>query len=386
MDPIQFELARLIAGYVQGTLSEADEARLNALAARDPSVRDLMDIYDDDGMIADRLTELAQIPRAADWEQILQKYSRRRAKRYRFNWMGMAAAALIFVLLGWWAIKPAGDPGIIQDKAYGQKNDVLPGGNKALLTLTDGQQLILEGQHKQITDGAAVMDLKGGVLAYRHRNREASQANQQPHQLIVPKGGTYTLVLEDGTKVWINANSTLKFPATFDHHERRVHVNGEAYFEVAKDAARPFIVEAAHLEIEAVGTAFNVNSYRSPGYVKAILTEGKIKVDNGRQQRIMTAGNAVEASAADMKVSAADLEEALAWRDGYFYFDRKAMGEILDEVARWYDVELTIKTNIDDKKYIGGIKRSATLGGVCALLTDLSGLQFEIQGREVTVK
>ncbi|WP_257669903.1 FecR domain-containing protein [Parapedobacter tibetensis] len=385
MDNTYLELARLISEYVQGTLSEADEAELNDWALRDPFVRQLMETYSDDRTVDEGLSALAQIPKAADWGHILQKYHERRSRKNRFKWIGLAAAVLVFAVLGWWAIQSVQQTGIIQDKVYGHKNDVLPGNQKAILTLSDGKRVVLaEEQQEQMVDASAVIKIQDGALTYQHDDARGSQTSVS-HQLFVPKGGTYKLVLDDGTKVWVNANSTLDFPATFDSHERRIRMDGEAYFEVAKDSKRPFIVETDHLEVEALGTAFNINSHRKKGYVKTILTEGKIKVSNDNEQRIVLSGTEVVSSAQSMRVSAADLEEALAWRDGYFYFNKKTLREILDEVARWYDVELVVKANIGDKKYIGGIKRSATLGGVCALLQDLSGTQFDIQGRKLIV-
>lgn len=201
MDQIPFDLARLIAGYVQGTLSDADKARLDIWATQDPAVRELIAAYDDDQTVADGLAGLAQIPKAADWERTLQKYRGKRSKRLWLNGVGLAAAVLIVALVGWWAIRPGGDRGLIKDNVYGHHNDVLPGTNKAILKLGDGQQLVLEGgQREQFADGSAVMEIKDGMLAYQHE-RATDDRTANRHQLIVPKGGTYTLVLADGTKV-----------------------------------------------------------------------------------------------------------------------------------------------------------------------------------------
>ncbi len=384
MDRDHMELARLVSAYLKGTLNDVDALSLQDWASRDPFVRELLDEYEDDRIIAEKLGMLDAIPLAADWEAVLSKRRARRRKIIKRIWMGMAAATLLFAGVAWLMIRPTVDETIIADTRYGHKNDVLPGDNKAVLTLSDGQQVVLNDQKSgQLSDASSVVDLHTGKLVYHGSAAPTKKVVQ--HQLFVPVGGTYQLVLSDGTKVWINADSKLIFPAGFAAHERRVAIEGEAYFEIAKDTARPFIVEIGKLQITALGTAFNVNSHMRTGEIKTILTEGKVRVNNGRHEQLLNPGFALVSQADDMRVETADLEEALAWKEGYFYFNHKNMEEILDEVARWYGVEVVSSIAWGSKKYIGDIKRSVTLGGVCALLTDLSGKQFSIEGKKLIV-
>jgi len=384
MDKDHIELVQLVLAHIKGTLNEADAALLKARAAHDPFVRELLREYQDDLMTAEKLDALDAIPQAADWEEVLSKRRARRRKIIKRMWMGMAAAVLLMVGMAWLMMWPTINGTTVPDTQYGHKNDVLPGGNKAILTLSDGKQVVLNDRESgQLNDASSVVDLQAGRLVY-HGGASQTQGAAK-HQIVVPIGGTYQLVLSDGTKVWVNADSKLIFPAGFATHERRVTIAGEAYFEIAKDAARPFIVEVDKLQITALGTAFNVNSHARTGQVKTILTEGGIKVSNGRREQLLQPGFALVSQADDMRVEAADLEEALAWKDGYFYFNHKNMEEILDEVARWYGVEVVSTVAWGSKKYIGDIKRSSTLGGVCALLADLSGKQFSIEGKKLIV-
>ncbi|WP_262250302.1 FecR family protein [Parapedobacter soli] len=384
MDNQQRELTKLIKGHVEGTLTEAEQQRLAELVRQDTQARKLLEAFEDNEVLTAKLARLDGFRQRADWETILSRYRRKRVGRWATG-LGVAATLTIFLLAGWWLVNTPTESGVVADARYGHKNDVLPGGQKAVLTLADGSTMALGDAplHQQLTDGVA-LDIGEGAITYKNTEKQADALVY--HQLDVPVGGVYELTLADGTRVWVNSNATLRFPVTFAAHERRVSVVGEAFFEVAKDKERPFIVQSKGLEIVAVGTAFNVNSHRKDGSVKAILTEGKIRVSNGQQTQELLPGTGVVATAAGrMDVAPVDIEEALAWKEGYFYFNRKTMGDILDELVRWYGIEVTVKRALPDKQFVGGIKRSETLAPVCALLAEMSGRKFAIDGKKLIV-
>jgi len=383
MDNHQLELTKLIKGHVEGTLTEAEQQRLAELVQQDTQARELLDAFEDKEALTAKLARLDGFVQRADWENIVMRSRRKRTGRWTMG-LGAAATLAMFLLAGWWLVNPPTESGVVADTRYGHKNDVLTGGQKAVLTLADGSTMALGDTplHQQLKDGVA-LDIAAGAITYEKAETPADELVY--HQLDVPVGGVYELTLADGTRVWVNSNATLRFPITFAAHERRVSVAGEAFFEVAKDQNRPFIVEAKDLEIEALGTAFNVNSHRKDGSVKAILTEGKIRVSNGQQTKELLPGTGVVATAGHMDVSPVDVEEALAWKEGYFYFNQKTMDDILDELARWYGIEVSVKRDLPDKRFVGGIKRSETLAPVCALLTEMSGRKFAIDGKKLIV-
>lgn len=197
---------------------------------------------------------------------------------------------------------------------------MLPGRAVATLTLSDGTTTLLEGQkHQTVVDGDMTITAFGSTLDYR----TAKNVVEQRHQLKVPLGGTYHIQLADGTNVWLNADSELEFPSAFVGKERSVKVHGEAYFEIAKEAVRPFKVNIGDTQVEALGTAFNINTQRYKGKTKTILTEGKIKVSTPGDNKIIEPGYASISGAEGIEVAKADVEEALSWKDGYFYFNSR---------------------------------------------------------------
>ncbi len=384
MDTTQQDLTRLIAGHLQGTLTPEESDRLQRYIETDDRARGLLESFRDPAFVASGLTRLADFQHAADWDAVLARRGRRRRGAH-WRWaIGTAATLALAVMIGWWMFQGPRRDGVIDDHRYGQQNDVLPGGRKATLTLADGSALelghVAEGERM---DGDASFVVSQGGLDYTGGNESARHVAN--HRLQVPVGGTYALTLADGTRVWVNSDSWLEFPTAFAANQRRVSMVGEAFFEIAEDAARPFVVQTTGMEIEALGTAFNVNTHLKAGSAKAILTEGKIRVSDGTDIRELTPGHSAVSTPGGLAVAPVDIEEALAWKDGYFYFNDKSMAEIVDELARWYGVTVDMQVPPSTKTYVGGIKRSSTLAAVCALLADVSDKQFTIAGKELVV-
>ncbi|MGJ1239468.1 FecR family protein [Sphingobacterium siyangense] len=293
--------------------------------------------------------------------------------------IGIAATVLLALTLLWKKQqheKPVSY--LIPDKIYGHKNDVLPGGAGAILKI-EGKEEIRLTEKKANQYFAQGIELKEGRLIY-----PSNLTENLKNTLIVPKRSTMILTLSDGTKVWVNAASELSYKTNFNKKERRVTLKGEAYFEVAKDAHRPFIVETNHINIQAIGTAFNVNSYHAN--TKVSLTEGKLKVSNEEHEIYMNAGS--ETEIVDKKLKTFPLvskAEATAFKDGYFYFKNKDMQQILDELSRWYGIQIDCKIPLNSERYEGSIKRDVTLAELCNVLKDLTGYKLTIENDKLIV-
>lgn len=316
----------------------------------------------------------------SDWDEIKARKNHNRSRNLRQGLM-MAASLLIVISLGAWLFQqsPEKAPEIAQEQVL----PVEPGKQQARLTLSDGNTIGL-GQEKNmiIEEGDLKIKIEDEKLNYS----SLSSKQVYLHKIEVPRGGTYFLHLADGTKVWLNAESEMEFPTAFIGEERVVSLTGEAYFEVAKDPSKPFLVKVNGTIVEAVGTAFNINTHWKQGQVKTILTEGEIKVSEGKIVKFVQEGYASVSGGGAVNIEKADLEEALAWKDGYFYFNGKNLKEIMEEIARWYNVDLKFEMNVSEERYKGGIKRTESIESVCRMIEGLSGVNLEVKNRTLLVR
>ena len=280
----------------------------------------------------------------------------------------VAAAIVVFLMAGalWtWNQKNTKPSYIVADTKFGQKNDVLPGVSYAELAI---------GNQNRI-------ELKNGT---KYTDLLSDAKDNEIHTLSVPKRSTYTITLSDGTKVWVNPDSKLSYLAHFSESERRIKLEGEAFFEVAKDPSRPFIVEANGMDIQAVGTSFNVKSYNTEPKVQ--LSERKIKVRKNGQEIEIAAGNEVFSKHGQLEAFKLDNPEgATAWKDGFFSFDGKSVVQILEELTRWYGIDVVYHCKLDQKRYEGGINKNSTLAQVCSALNDLTDYSFKIEQDKLLV-
>lgn len=383
-------LAELIALLLKdGELPSDKEVQLKELLQKYPGARDSLrnrlsntDIYVP--------FDLHSIDLNKEWLITLSKFtigdaasqSKKNYSSLNRSWyktIGIAAALLLAVTLLWHRQhieKPAGY--LIPDKVYGHKNDVLPGGTGAILKIEGKKEIkLVEKKTAQVLPQG--IELKNGRLIY-----PSNLTENLKNTLVVPTRSTMMLTLSDGTKVWVNSASELTYKTAFDKKERRVKLKGEAYFEVAKDARRPFIVETNNINIQAIGTAFNVNSYQET--TKVSLTEGKLKVSNDENEIYMQAGSETEIINKKLKnFPLVNKAEATAFKDGIFYFKNKNMQQILDELSRWYGIKVDCKTPLNNERYEGSIKRDVTLGELCDLLKDLTGYKLTINDDKLIV-
>lgn len=199
-------------------------------------------------------------------------------------------------------------------------------------------------------------------------------------------GGQYKLTLPDGSKVWLNAASSLKYPVVFIGNERKVEITGEAYFEIAKDESKPFKVLLNNMEIQVLGTHFNVNGYTDEEMIKTTLLEGKVKVLASGQTKYLLPGQQAQLkSSGNIAVTnEVNLEETVAWKDGNFQFENSDIKAVMRQLARWYDVDVSYKGNIN-KHFIGSISRNVKLSQVLSMLQQTGEIKFKIEGKNLIV-
>ncbi|PST82521.1 hypothetical protein C7T94_07545 [Pedobacter yulinensis] len=268
---------------------------------------------------------------------------------------------------------------------------ILPGSNKALLTLADGSTISLD-QHKDgllAEDRNLAVSKKQGQLIYSSADPSAAAATDY-HTISTPRGGQYQVDLPDGSRVWLNAASSIRFPLRFGREARQVQIKGEVYFEVAKQQhagkKTPFIVESAGQQIEVLGTHFNVNAYENEPGTRTTLLEGSVRVkktETGETALLRPGQQAVLAGS--VQVHTADTENAVAWQKGYFAFNNETVESIMRTVARWYDVDVEISRQIRGRRFGGTISRFDQLSTLLGMMEKTGVIHFRIEGRRVIV-
>jgi ferric-dicitrate binding protein FerR (iron transport regulator) len=273
------------------------------------------------------------------------------------------------------------------------KNDVPPGGTKATLTLANGSTIVLDsvkGGLLALQGGSRVLKVANGKLAY---NKNGAKHDEVLYNTVTtPRGGEYQLVLSDGTKVWLNAASSLKFPVVFAGKERDVTLTGEAYFEVINNREQPFKVNVGNVQIKDLGTHFDVMAYDNETTLKATLLEGKIKIivpsSPGTKQKVeLVPGQQAivnKGASPHINIMEADVNEAVAWKNGEFSFNNTSIYEIMKQLSRWYDIDVHYQDSLE-VFLNGNMDRHVNVSEVFRMLEMTGVAEFAIDGRQITV-
>lgn len=273
------------------------------------------------------------------------------------------------------------------------KNDINPGKNKAVLTLSNGQKIsltdALNGQLAQQA-GVTISKTANGQLIYQAAPNASGKNTAEYNTIEAPRGGQWQVILPDGSKVFLNASSSLKYPVSFAAKERKVELKGEAYFEISHNKKSPFRVIAKGQTVEVLGTHFNIMSYDDEKAVKTTLLSGSVKVSSNKsaaESLILKPGEQSQVSPGNMKlIHDVDLEDVLAWKNGYFKFNEN-LRSIMSKVSRWYDVEVVYETQPDPEfKFKGEISRDKNISELLNMLDYTGDVHFKIEGRRVIVK
>ncbi|SEM84964.1 FecR protein [Mucilaginibacter gossypiicola] len=273
------------------------------------------------------------------------------------------------------------------------KHLIAPGGNKAILTLSNGSKITLDdlgtGQLAK-QSGVTITKTGNGKLVYTITNdaSNATKGNEQAYNTIeTPKGGQYQVNLPDGSKVWLNAESSLRYPTNFSGAVRRVELNGEAYFEVAKNPAKPFKVVSNSQEVEVLGTHFNISSYPDDASVKTTLLEGSVKVLSTKlnQSKLLKPGEQSNITDNSIHVQEVDTDDVVAWKNGYFMFVDEDLKSIMSKLARWYNIDVEYTGNVDNLKFGGMVSRSKDLAQALKIIEKTGSVKIKIEGRRVII-
>lgn len=381
-----FELSELISGHLLSTLTEEQEQRLAFLLEEDKERYKLLEAYRYAVPFEQRLEDMHHLDVDQAWLKVDSRVNATKVSdkpQYSFLKYAAIFLAIIGISVLYFNLSPS-DPGIVADVTKVYKNDVLPGKQTAILILSDGKEITLDNEKQSISDENGVTIVSNdGQISYNDLKTKVSSEIQY-NTLIVPKAGTYSVTLPDGSKVMLNAMSELKFPVTFTEKERKVELKGEAYFEISKDAAHPFKVKLNESEVEVLGTHFNVSSYDQTA--KTTLLEGSVRIKNGINSGTLVPGEQALANKGSINISKGNTQKAVAWCKGDFYFSNDAIELVLIEISRWYDLKLIYKKPLLKHLNItGNISRQAKLSEVLTMLKDVSNLSFNIENRNLII-
>ena len=326
-----------------------------------------------------------------------------------FSWKKMAAAVVLILLVGatlfYFLFSGNNDNRIVmQEPLKAAPSDITsPGSVKATLTLSNGQTIMLDsaGNGVLAQEGAAdVIKLADGQIAYNSQGG-TNKVNEVLYNTITNPAGSkvINITLEDGTKVWLNSKSSLRYPTVFSGKERRVKITGEAYFEVAHlisgaegkgNAAIPFHVSVGGVDVEVLGTHFNINSYPEEGAIKTTLFEGSVRIHEGKNAIMLKPGQQAEVNETigskndPITINVPDLDEVLAWKNGRFYYNNTDLGTIMRQIARWYDVEVVYRDTISDH-YTVNVLRDVPVSRIFKFIEMTGGVHFKIEGKTIVV-
>jgi len=379
------QFSRLVDAYLNGTASSKERA----------VIEQYYDLFSDGEDVFENM-ERTEIKEVGDRLKSRIDATIKNKERPHFllpwKYISVAATILLAAAMGIYFYKlnqPKLKASIHKTKMLA---DISPGGNKAILTLASGRKISLtDAMLGKVANeqGIVINKTKDGQLVY-----EGSKSNPEEmdyNSVETPKGGQYQLTLPDGTQVWLNAASTLRYPIAFSEKERVVELSGEAYFEVAKDKGKRFIVSTARESVEVLGTHFNINSYTDETFTKTTLIEGSVKVKNSKSgfSMVIKPGQQamVSSGLSTVKLKDVDVDEAMAWKKGYFMFDEENLESILRKVSRWYDVDIQYQDSDLKKKLLfsGTLSRYSNVSKVLKKLELTESVQFKIEGRKIIV-
>ncbi|WP_281233067.1 FecR family protein [Flavobacterium gelatinilyticum] len=272
---------------------------------------------------------------------------------------------------------------VVEKEKQKEKNS-----DEIILTLSDGSKVVLNNQKNGVVasqEDIVITKDKDGQIRYEDNNA-AHKGKVSFNTLVTPNGKTFQIALPDGTVVWMNAGSSLKYPTYFEGNERSVVLTGEAYFEVTRNEKMPFKVLSNGQEVEVLGTHFNIRAYENEPVLKTTLLEGKIKITEGSNSALVKPGQQIVVSVDkhSMRTKEVNTELAVAWKNRLFYFENARYDEIMREIERWYDVEVIYKGKIPDERFEGAIQKDLKLNQVLKML-ESKDIHFKISGKEVIV-
>lgn len=387
------EITYLIEQYALGTISTEKKAELTSFL----SSLDQQDISDElisewleqgqsvdftpriETTIQEHLKNIFSTDKELDYSsnqtshQVLNKPVVHRV-HFLHKWWWAAASVLLLLVTSayiWITLNKKDQPIVNSNNQL--KENIAPGFNGAVLTLSDGRQVVLDS-----TTNGVIADQNGTqvILSNKQLIYNSRKANEVSYNTIsTSRGRQYQLLLPDGSKVWLNAESSITYPTAFIGKEREVKITGELYMEIAQNSKQPFTVNTGKTTVQVLGTSFNINAYSDEEAQKTTLVEGSVKIVTSGQQKILRPGQEATITDDKIKIATASIDKTIAWKNGMFNFEDFSIEQAMRQLARWYNIEVSYESGIPDIEFGGTIRRDLPLNGLLDFLSE-SGLRF----------
>jgi len=383
--PDETRYRELAQKWLDGTITSAEKQEFAAWynADHDSPVEIPLEFAESDEALRERILNKIN-------SQIFDKTSGRRRKA--LLWLGSVAAGLALIFIAavvHFHLKKHQSQSLAASHQKPRVNDVAPGGDKAMLTLADGSKVVLTDAKNGVLASQGITTLnktREGQLVYK-ADQTSKEISVVYNTITTPKGGQFQVVLSDGTKVWLNAASSITFPTTFSATERKVTITGEVYFEVAKNRQVPFRVVTGKQEVEDVGTCFNIKAYDDERSISTTLVEGAVKIMSGQQSAFLVPGQQANVSnqgSEPISVKVVNTETVLAWKNGNFEFESEELHAIMRQVSRWYDIKVIYEGDVKPRRFTASVPRNVNLSKLLEMLRFM-GVNFRIDGQTVVV-
>jgi transmembrane sensor len=393
----KLRLEFLYRQYINDDCTPQELQELKSLLKNPDNEKHIIKLLDGtwDGMAKTDLVNVDGVKADNIYHNIIKMPQYKRA--FKNCWLQIAASIILFFSIG--------TGFYLSNKSHNEKivkytvktilttpADVMPGSNKAVLTLANGKRVILDdAKNGKIAQqaGTTINKVQGGELVYASNlTQEESLTPIEINTIDIPRGGQYSIVLPDGTRVYLNSESSLQYPVKFVGNERKVKLTGEAYFEVAKNAKMPFRVNVSDKQtVEVLGTHFNISAYKDESTVKTTLLEGSVKILYRDKEALLKPGQIAVNNyfSSEFNIHQANINEIMAWRNGVFVFNDENIVSLMKRVSRWYDIDVTFKGDMSNINIIGNYSRGKTLSGLLKNIQLTNKVHFVIEGRRVSV-
>lgn len=381
-------LASLLARQLNGELAPDELRELADWGNASKLNRDFLNRLTNETWIENESSAWKNIDPAEGYNRWVEYMGKRRRGRIvRIAGWSVAASLLVAIAIGGLVRTTQPTVHANTSAAIVANQTVMPGRNTAVLTLGNGQRLLLDSVAKGevgVQGGSKVVKADSGSLAYQASGN--SSVAVEYNVLTTPRSGQFQLTLPDGSRVWLNNVSSLRYPTSFQGSDRRVELTGEAYFEVARDARKPFVVQVKDASIKVLGTSFNVMAYPEEAGSQTTLLTGAVQVKAGTAEVKLHPDEQAQVSSNGELNVVKDVPSAdiVSWKDGFFYFGRASFAEVMRQLARWYDIDVVYKGKVPDMEFGGKVDRSLPLNDLLKFL-DKNQIHFRLEGRKLIV-